>query len=165
MKVSSIYPVMSSPEFHIAEKNAAAEHLEHDAAPPVLGQRSTRQRKLIYDILKATHEHLDVESLYRRARDIDSRVSLSTVYRTISLLKEAGMVDELIFEDDRRCYEFKNGNGYQHHHIRCLSCGDIVEFQTDYARQLRDKVANEMGFTVESLKIDVSGYCETCAKR
>ncbi|MCC6485744.1 MAG: transcriptional repressor [Armatimonadetes bacterium] len=156
---------MSSPEFCIADNNHNVEHPAEETVPPVLGQRSTRQRKLIYDILKSSNDHLSVEDLYRRARDIDSRVSLSTVYRTISLLKEASLVDELIFEDDRRCYEFKRGNGYQHHHIRCLSCGNIIEFQTDYARRLRDKVAEEMGFSVESLKIDVAGYCEACATR
>lgn len=127
---------------------------------PVLGQRATRQRKLIFDILQSSDEHLDVETLYRKARDLDSRVSLSTVYRTISLLKESDLVDELLFEDDRRCYEFKKQAG--HHHVRCMSCGSIVEFETGCAQRLAEAISNELGYAVEGIKIDVSGYCPNC---
>ncbi|MGQ9808964.1 MAG: Fur family transcriptional regulator [Armatimonadota bacterium] len=134
-----------------------------DEAVPVLGQRATRQRRLIYDILRSSDEHLDVETLYRKARDIDSRVSLSTVYRTIALLKESHLVDELIFEDDRRCYEFKKTGG--HHHVRCQSCGQIVEFETSCENRLRDKLEAQLGFDVESVRIDVSGFCSNCRAR
>ena len=154
--------VMNSNDFRIAEQSDEVKKVLEVISAPVLGQRSTRQRKLICDILAASTEHLDVETLYRHACDIDSRVSLSTVYRTISLLKEANMVDELVFEDDRRCYEFKHTNGLQHHHVRCLSCGDVFEFETDYADRLKDNIMQSTGFQVESLKIDVSGYCRTC---
>lgn len=156
--VSSVQRIrtMSCPEIHVAQKNGKAAH----EAPPVLGQRATRQRRLIYDILRQSNEHMDVETLYRKARNLDERVSLSTVYRTISLLKEADLVDELVFEDDRRCYEFKNCS--DHHHVRCQSCGEIVEFSSPCTEHIKQAIANHLGFQVDNLKIDVSGYCLKC---
>ncbi len=136
-----------------------------DVAPdtaPVLGQRATRQRRLIYDILKACDDHVDVETLYRKARDIDARVSLSTVYRTISLLKESGLVDEFAFDDDRRCYEFKKQAG--HHHIRCMSCGEIIEFESTCTSKLRQKIEDTLEYQVDTVRIDIAGYCEKCRR-
>lgn len=151
---------MDCPDLRVSVKSDNGKQSSATVAAPALGQRATRQRKLIFDILRSTEDHLDVESLYRKARDIDSRVSLSTVYRTISLLKESELVDELVFEDDRRCYEFRKNLG--HHHLRCLSCGEIVEFESTCAKRLQERLAEQMGFQVESLKIDVSGYCQRC---
>lgn len=151
--------VMITPDIHL--------HIEADEdfpdVVPVLGQRSTRQRKLIYDILRSSDEHLDVETLYRKARDIDSRVSLSTVYRTISLLKESDLVDELVFDDDRRCYEFKKSSS--HHHIRCLSCGEIIEFDSSCVEKIKDKLEEVFGYQIESVRITVTGYCPNCKAR
>jgi len=135
----------------------------HADVIPVLGQRATRQRKLIYDILRTSDDHLDVETLYRKARDIDSRVSLSTVYRTISLLKESNLVDELIFDEDRRCYEFKKTAG--HHHIRCMSCGEIIEFESTCVNKIKDKLAETVGYQVDGVRITVTGYCPNCKAR
>ncbi len=151
---------MECPRIRLTLKSDNGRKSAAHATAPALGQRATRQRKLIFDILSSTEEHLDVESLYRKARDLDSRVSLSTVYRTISLLKESDLVDELVFDDDRRCYEIRKDLG--HHHIRCLSCGEIVEFESECARRMAEKLQNELGCEVQSLKIEASGYCRQC---
>lgn len=147
---------MNCPEIKVAERV----YTNGSTPAPALGQRATRQRKLIFDILMASPEHLDVETLYHKARNIDSRVSLSTVYRTISLLKESDLVDELVFEDDRRFYEAKKSS--RHHHVRCLSCSEIIEFESKCSERLREALQDQLGFQVESLKIDVAGYCSKC---
>lgn len=152
---------MECPKIRLTLKSDNGKKSAAHVTAPALGQRATRQRKLIFDILRSTEDHLDAESLYRKARDIDSRVSLSTVYRTIALLKESDLVDELVFEDDRRCYEFRKEVG--HHHIRCLSCGEIIEFECDCLEKMRARLKQELGFEVEALKIDISGYCRKCS--
>ena len=150
---------MDCPDFRIQTK---ADEVCSEAAPN-LGQRATRQRRPIFDILRNSDEHLDVESLYRKARDIDSHVSLSTVYRTVSLLKDSELVDELIFDDDRRFYEFRTDA--VHHHIRCMSCGEIVEFESNCPNRLRERLEKELGFQAETIRVDVSGYCSKCRRR
>lgn len=150
---------MHCPDLKIAPRNGSGA----PEAAPVLGQRVTRQRRLIFEILRSSDDHLDVETLYQKARELDSRVSLSTVYRTISLLKESDLVDELVFDDDRRCYEYRKTS--QHHHIRCMSCGEIVEFESACAQKMQNFLAELLEYQVESLRMDVSGYCKSCRPR
>src|SRR5215831_11513243 len=96
---------------------------------PAAGMRLTRQRQILLDLIDKTGQHLDAESLYQLAREKDAKLNRVTVYRTLKLLKEGGLVDELDlahFEGDQHYYETRMKQ--EHAHIICLRCGRVEEF-------------------------------------
>ena len=99
------------------------------------GLRLTNQRALILEIIRHEHGHLDADEVYRRAREKQSRLSLSTVYRTLQLLKKLGLVEELHFDEAHHHYEVKPSS--EHHHLICLGCGRVTEFRYPLARRRR----------------------------
>jgi Fur family transcriptional regulator, ferric uptake regulator len=123
----------------------------------------TQQRDILLDVIEHAGEHLDADGLYRLARERDKRISLSTVYRTLSLLKRHDLVDELHLSEEHHHYEAKSGNmADQHYHFVCNSCGAVEEFAGGAVERLRDELQRERGFEVGAMQIDISGLCARC---
>lgn len=127
--------------------------------------RVTSQRALLLEIIRDSAGHLDADEIYRLARDRHPRLSLSTVYRTLGLLKEMGLVRELDFDEDHRHYELCDASECKHYHIYCLGCGTVVEFESSLVPELTKQLAQEHGFEIVDCRVLVSGYCAACQAR
>jgi Fur family ferric uptake transcriptional regulator len=129
------------------------------------GIRLTRQRRILLDLIDQTGLHLDAEQLYDLARRKDAGINRVTVYRTIHMLKEAGLVDELDlmhWSGDQHFYEtrFKQ----EHAHVVCLRCGKVEEFFGEPLRKIRRQVESQLGFEVLLTRTEVGGYCAHCRR-
>jgi len=127
------------------------------------GRRVTSQRALILEIIQKGEGHLDADEIYRRARAVQPRLSLSTVYRTLKAFKEPGLIEELHFDDTHHHYEMKSTR--KHHHLVCLGCGKVVEFQYSLARYLKRSVPEVKDFEVVDAELRLSGYCSQCRRK
>jgi len=125
------------------------------------GLRMTNQRGLILEIIR--QGHLDADEVYRRARDKQPRLSLSTVYRTLRRLRELGLVDELHFDEAHHHYEVRPS--IEHHHLVCLGCGKIVEFEYKLSQRMKQDIARKQGFEVTGVEVNMTGYCAKCRQR
>ena len=125
------------------------------------GLRATTQRALILEILR--QGHMDADEVYRQARKKRPRLSLSTVYRTLQKLKELDLIDELHFDENHHRYEVKQPAG--HHHLVCLGCGKIVEFEFLLSAQMKKDVAREKDFEVTATEVHMTGYCAQCRRK
>ena len=125
------------------------------------GLRMTRQRALILEIIR--RGHLDADEVYRQAKEKQPRFSLSTVYRTLRMLKEQGLVDELHFGEAHHHYEVKPSA--EHHHLVCLGCGKIVEFECKLSQRMKQGIARKQGFEVTGVEVSMTGYCSKCRQR
>lgn len=127
------------------------------------GQRYTAQRELLLGLIRQTDGHVDATELYKRAREWRPRLSLSTVYRNLSLFKQLGIVDAHQFTDGRRYYEPKTRS--HHQHLVCLGCGDVFEFHCPSAERLRTKISNDSGFDIIDTEVRLIGYCPKCHRQ
>jgi len=122
------------------------------------GLRITNQRALILEIIR--QGHLDADEVYRQARKKQPRLSLSTVYRTLRMFKELGLVEELHFDEAHHHYEMKSSS--EHHHLVCLGCGKIAEFKCPLSPKMKESIARENDFEVTGVEIRMTGYCPKC---
>ncbi len=127
------------------------------------GIRATNQRALITEIIRRGQGHLDADEIYRRARQKQPRLSLSTVYRTLQLLKKLGMVEEVHFDESHHHYEIKQPS--QHHHLVCLGCDRVIEFQHPLSRYIKKNVAEAKDFEITETEIRMAGYCPECRRK
>jgi len=127
------------------------------------GMKTTRQRTLIIDTFFEVGGHLSVEELWGRVRGRDTRVSVATVYRTMKLLAESGLVHAQNFGDGQTRYEVAVGREH-HDHLICTGCGAIVEFENDRIEALQEAVARRHGFQVRSHKMELYGLCRNCQR-
>ena len=122
--------------------------------------RFTNQRALILEIIHHGEGHLDADEVYRRARDRQPRLSLSTVYRTLRRFKELGLIEEVHFDEAHHHYEVKPLA--EHHHLVCLGCGRVIEFHYPLSRYVKRNVPEARGFKVVETEIRMTGYCPGC---
>ena len=127
------------------------------------GLRSTEQRRLIIDTFFEVHEHITIDSLLKLVRAVDARVGYATVYRTMKLLSESGVVQEHKFGDGFTRYELSDEDAH-HDHLVCLECGKIIEFEEPQIELLQDKIAKRYGFLVRAHKLEMDGLCADCQK-
>lgn len=127
------------------------------------GLRSTEQRRLIIDTFFDVHEHITIDSLLKLVRAADARVGYATVYRTMKLLSESGVVQEHKFGDGFTRYELSDEDAH-HDHLVCLECGKIIEFEEPQIEALQDKIAKRYGFLVRAHKHEMYGVCADCQK-
>jgi Fe2+ or Zn2+ uptake regulation protein len=127
------------------------------------GRRVTSQRALILEIIQKGEGHLDADEIYRRARAVQPRLSLSTVYRTLKAFKEPGLIEELHFDDSHHHYEMKSSK--RHHHLVCLGCGKVVEFRYSLARYLKRSVPEVKDFEIVDAELRLTGYCSQCRRK
>ena len=108
-------------------------------------------------------DHLHASDLLRLAREEDERIDRATVYRTLALLKEEGLVEELDllhFGSSEHHYELRDGKG--HVHIGCKKCGRIQELRTELVSSLEIQIRQATGYDVDSIRIEVSALCSEC---
>jgi Fur family ferric uptake transcriptional regulator len=125
------------------------------------GSRLTPQRRAILRIIREHEGHLSADEIYDLARREVPRLSLSTVYRTLDLLKELDLVSELQLAGDHSRYEAQS---QEHQHLVCLSCGKVVEFQCAHCTAVHQRLASEHGFSITGGRVEIFGYCEECAR-
>ncbi len=125
------------------------------------GMRVTHQRALILEIIR--QGHLDADEIYRRAKEKEPRISLSTVYRTLQKLKNLGLVEELHFDEAHHHYEAKPSA--EHYHLVCLGCGRVIEFRQPLSHFITKNVAEAKDFDILETEVRVTGYCAKCRKR
>jgi len=127
------------------------------------GLRATGSRALILDIIRNGEGHPDADEIYRRARQKIPHISLSTVYRNLQRFKEQGLIEEFHFDENHHHYEVKPSA--EHHHLVCLGCGKVIEFDYPLSRQITKSVPAARGFKVEKSEVHLSGYCFACQQK
>lgn len=127
------------------------------------GCKATRQREAIARAFFTGGRHVTVEELYRAVRDEMPRVGLVTVYRTLKLLREAGLAEERHFGDARARFDPNLAERpHDHHHLICTACRRIEEFDEAALRVLSARVARARGFTVTRHRLELYGLCREC---
>jgi len=123
-------------------------------------QRLTRQRLLVLEVLEKTQQHLDAESLYRQAREYDPKISMATVYRTLALFKEAGLVQDDRLGENHAHFEKVREN--PHHHFTCLRCGRVIEFAAPEVEEIIARLSLDLGMVITEASLSLIGYCDQC---
>ena len=118
------------------------------------GVRMTNQRRIIIELIDESDDHPDVETIYRRAIAIDKTISLATIYRTVGVLEQAGVVEKLDVGDGKARYELA---GEHHEHLVDVDTGEIHEFQHAELEALKEKIANDMGFELVGHRLKLFG--------
>lgn len=119
------------------------------------GMRMTEQRRVIARVLDAAEDHPDVEELYNRASSIDSGISISTVYRTVKLFEDAGIIERHEFRDGRARYETISDE--HHDHLIDLRSGKVIEFRDEEIERLQSEVARRLGFKLVDHRLELYG--------
>ena len=119
------------------------------------GLRMTGQRRTIASVLEAATDHPDVEELYNRASTADSGISLATVYRTVKLFEEAGILEKHEFGDGRARYETSDRD--HHDHLIDMNSGDVIEFVDSDIEALQEKIATKLGYRLMGHRLELYG--------
>lgn len=117
------------------------------------GMRMTEQRRIIARVLDVATDHPDVEEVYRRASSIDPRISISTVYRTVKLFEDAGMIERHDFRDGRSRYETVSEE--HHDHLIDLRSGDVIEFRSEEIEALQELIAKRLGYRLVDHRLEL----------
>ena len=127
------------------------------------GVRVTRQRQILLELIDRSGQHLDAETLFRLAKAKDPKLNRVTVYRTLKMLKESGLVDELDLMHhggDQHYYETRLKQ--EHAHVICLRCGKVEEFFGEPLQKIRRQVEQTLGFQILLARTEIGGYCAHC---
>ncbi len=119
------------------------------------GLRLTDQRRVIANVLDGARDHPDVEELHARANARDPRISLATVYRTVKLFEEAGILEKVDFGDGRARYE--DAERDHHDHLIDLDTGKVIEFVDEEIEALQDRIARKLGYELKGHKLELYG--------
>lgn len=119
------------------------------------GLRMTQPRRIIAQVLEGSDDHPDVEELYNRASAIDPSISIATVYRTVKLFEEAGILDKLEFGDGRARYE--DAERDHHDHLIDMNSGEVIEFVDAEIEALQEKIAEKLGYELRGHRLELYG--------
>ena len=119
------------------------------------GVKLTDQRRIIAKVMSESQDHPDVDELYNRVSKIDSKISIATVYRTVKLFEEAGIVAKHDFKGGKARYEQLNES--HHDHLIDIKTGEIIEFVDDEIEKLQQKVAEKYGYKLVDHKLELYG--------
>lgn len=119
------------------------------------GLRITEQRKVIAKVLGESEDHPDVEALHRRASRVDPNISIATVYRTLRLFEEAGILERHEFGDGRSRYEA--ASDAHHDHLIDVETGDVIEFVDEELEELQRRIAEKLGFRLVDHRMELYG--------
>lgn len=117
------------------------------------GMRMTEQRRVIARVLEAADDHPDVEELYHRAASVDPKISISTVYRTVRLFEDAGIIEKHDFGDGRSRYETIPDE--HHDHLIDLKNGNVIEFRNEEIEALQERIARELGYRIVDHRLEI----------
>ena len=119
------------------------------------GLRMTEQRRIIARVLEGSDDHPDVEELYARASAVDPKISIATVYRTVKLFEEAGILEKLEFGDGRARYE--DAERDHHDHLIDMNSGEVIEFVDPEIEALQEKIAEKLGYRLKGHRLELYG--------
>lgn len=119
------------------------------------GMKMTDQRRVIARVLSGADDHPDVEEVYRRASELDPRISIATVYRTVRLFEEADILDRHDFGDGRARYE--EATDAHHDHLIDVKSGNVIEFHNDEIEALQEKIAEQHGMKLVGHRLELYG--------
>jgi Fur family transcriptional regulator, ferric uptake regulator len=119
------------------------------------GLRMTEQRKVVARVVAASKDHPDVEELYARAVKVDAKISLATVYRTVKLFEESGLLEKLDFGDGRARYE--DGQRDHHDHLIDVNSGKVIEFVDPEIEELQERIAARLGYRLIGHRLELLG--------
>mgnify|MGYP003632135291 CR=1 FL=1 len=119
------------------------------------GMRMTEQRRVIARVLEQSADHPDVEELYRRSSKVDPNISISTVYRTVKLFEDTGIIERHDFRDGRSRYETVPDE--HHDHLIDLKSGKVIEFHSEEIEALQEKIARQHGFRLVDHRLELYG--------
>jgi Fur family ferric uptake transcriptional regulator len=117
------------------------------------GMRMTEQRRIIARVLDASKDHPDVEELYRRASAVDPHISISTVYRTVRMFEDAGIIERHEFGDGRSRYETIPDE--HHDHLIDLRSGKVIEFRDEEIERLQERIAEKLGYRLVDHRLEL----------
>ena len=137
--------------------------IRNNVSDQMVGHPVTAQRRLLLDLIREAGGHIDAKEIYRRASSKDESISLATVYRSLRLFKELGLVDEVRLGEMGCYYEIKQS--VEHQHMVCKCCGKIVEFESPLTGKLVDEAQQIYSFNVTKAELYVEGYCQDCKKK
>ena len=126
--------------------------------------RMTSQRQAIIETVFSTDQHFTAEQLLEWSRRRDKSVSRATVYRTLPLLTESGLVREMDFGKDFKFYDPNYADHPNHSHIICQDCDKIVEFESEKIEQIENEITHKLGFSLKSQRLQITGTCEELKK-
>ena len=140
-------------------------HAETLATVRESGRRVTLQRQIVLNVIETAEKHLDAETIFQRAREKDPNISLATVYRTLAVLTEMGLVDRSYLARNHEREHYEPVGAPKHHHFTCQDCHQVIEFQSPGLSQLICQLQEELGVEVLHACICVEGYCPECAAK
>jgi Fe2+ or Zn2+ uptake regulation protein len=138
----------------IRNRNYAHENFEYILTP---------QRQLILEAIRKSCGPIDAKELYRLVSKKDETISLATVYRSLSLFKQVGLIDEHRFGKTRCCYEITQS--MEHQHILCKCCGKVIEFESPLITELIKQLQQEKNFYIEKVELCIQGTCSECLQK
>jgi len=127
------------------------------------GRPLTNQRRMLLELLRDTKGHIDAKELYLRASAKDESISPATVYRSLNLFRELGLVEEMRLGKMRCYYEIKQSP--KHQHLVCRGCGKVMNFQSPYFQKLIEAVRQKRCFRVIKAELYLEGYCSQCEEK
>ncbi len=128
------------------------------------GQRFTKERFVILQKALSYDGHFDPETLYLQIRKTGSKASRASVYRTLSVLRECGVIQQVAKTEHGTVYE--RTYGHRHHdHMLCVQCGDILEFYSEELEKIQENICKKQGFQGSSHTLEIRGYCKKCRKK
>jgi Fur family ferric uptake transcriptional regulator len=128
------------------------------------GLKLTKERFTVLKEVFSFHGHFEPEQLYFRMRDSGQKVSRASVYRTLNLLIESGLVEMVSRTDKGAIYEHTFGHRH-HDHLICDSCGKVIEFYSGKIEKLQKEICRRNNFEGVSHILEIKGYCEKCRKK
>ncbi|MBE0425157.1 MAG: transcriptional repressor [Nitrospirae bacterium] len=128
------------------------------------GQRLTRERAAILRKTSSSQGHFDPESLYLEMKKKSLKISRASVYRTLHILCECGLIEKVKKTEHGTIYEKTYGQGH-HDHMLCLSCGEVIEFYSEDLERLQKDLCKKYGFQWTNHTLEIQGYCKKCLKK
>ena len=123
--------------------------------------KQTKQRQTVIEVFLESQNHVDAEGLLDNIKSRGFNIGLATVYRTLNLLREAGIVEQRSFADGRTLFEVAHPDEH-HDHLVCLKCQKVVEFENQQIENLQDQIAEKYGFNLITHRLDLFGHCRDC---
>jgi Fur family ferric uptake transcriptional regulator len=128
------------------------------------GQRLTRERMIILRRVFSCRGHFDPETLYLQMRRSGLKASRASVYRTLNLLRECGLVERVRKTEQGSVYEYTFGHRH-HDHMLCMGCGNMIEFYSADLERLQEELCAKQGFQGKNHSLEIRGYCSKCRKK
>ena len=138
---------------HLATPEKRLHNRDIEALCAAKGMRMTGQRRTIARVLAGSEDHPDVEELYRRCSKVDQQISISTVYRTVKLFEDAGIIERHDFRDGRARYE--QSPDTHHDHLINLRTGEVIEFRNEEIERLQTEIVRKLGYRLVDHRLEL----------